>query len=99
MKLNPGGPLPNKIKYFPEHNIIRYRPQMSGVVLTLDIRTSTLLIQGHDYKSVLKYSERVGVSLPFSVNVDRVLFPSEAASFQVSLGDVCNLLQNRTPIL
>jgi hypothetical protein len=92
-KLNPGGPLPNSIRYFPHYNTIEYRPNMFGVIITLDLTSSVLLIQGHDHKNVLNYGEKMGMLPPFRIDVDRRIFPSEICNFQVSLGEVVRLMQ------
>jgi len=92
-KLSSGGPLPNMITYFPRYNTIRYRPNGSGVIVTLDLTTEVLLVQSRDYNKVLRYSEKAEMTPPFRVNVDRGLFPSEICNFQVSLGEVVRLMQ------
>lgn len=92
LKLNPAGPLPNMIWYFPKYNTIRYRTRF-GTIMTLDLTTSLFLIQGLRYDSVLKYSRQMtNMPSPFCVNTDHVLFPDEVCNLCVPLGEIVDLI-------
>jgi hypothetical protein len=92
VRLNPNGPLPNSITYFPQYHTVRYRSSKLKVIITLDLMASVLLIQGFSRVNVLRYSSRVpGASAPVSVDTDRTLSPNEVCSFQISLGAVLDM--------
>ncbi len=92
VRLNPNGPLPNIITYFPQYNTVRYRSSKLKVIITLDLTALVLLIQGFNSDNVLKYSSKVpGISAPVSVDTDRTLSPNEVCNFQISLGAVLDM--------
>jgi hypothetical protein len=96
-KLNPVpfAPLPNRIRHYPTCTI-RYCPKKIGLVITLDLDASILLVQGNSYDRVLDFCKKIpNVMTPIFVNTDKLLTVDEACNFRLSLGDLSNLLQSR----
>lgn len=95
-KMNPSGPLPNQIRYYPQYNTIRYWSR-SRTIITLDLASEILFVQGYSAHSLVMYNDNcvVKMSPPVCVNADHILTPDEIRNLPILLGDVCNLLQSR----
>ena len=84
---------PNRIQYI-NSKVLRYRPNRLKTIITLDMNRfpALLSVQGYFPDIVQKYSEKAHIGPVVSVEDNKVLFPSNIADLQLSLGTVASIL-------